>query len=114
MGAVGDFIGGVFDAVGGIFGAGDNDALEAQREANQIQREAMERQNQLAQEQAAVQRSQLEQANNKARADVANAAAAINKTPTVTNEANLTGGLGVPTSDITLGGSATLGGNRTV
>ena len=110
MGAIGDFIGGVFDAVGGMFGAGSDDQLEAQREANQIQREAMERQNQLAREQAATQKLQMEQANNRARADVANAAAAIKRTPTVTNESNLTGGLGVPTSELTLGGNSTLGG----
>lgn len=84
---------------------------QAQQEAINAQTEAMNQQLELQRESAAEQRSLQEQANNRARAGVADAAAAINKTPKVYNESNLTTALGVPTSSLSLGGvSGLLGG----
>lgn len=85
----------------------------AQQAAIEEQRRASEQQMQLQRESMQEQKMLQEQANNKARAGTANAAAAINKTPRTYNESNLTTALGVPTSTLQLGGtSSLLGGTK--
>lgn len=82
---------------------------EAQRKALEQQERAQKQQ--LEQQEKSQQRAQAAQeiASNKANAEIANAASAVTNTPSKTNTANLTGGLGVPTSDLALGGGAGLG-----
>lgn len=98
----GGLLGGLWD---GIFGDGGRGAQE---EAMKRQAEAQERAAKIQEQQAAANAARQEQATNKANADIADAAAAaIDKTPTVTNSSNLTGSLGVP--ELNTAGGATLG-----
>lgn len=93
-----------------------NEQRKAQQAASDAQRRAMEQQQQaqekaLAQqrEQAARAELQTEIANNKANAQVASAASQVTGTSKNQNSANLTGGTGIATSDLALGGAAQLG-----
>lgn len=97
----GGLLGGIFD---GIFGDGGRGAQEA---AMRRQMEAQERAAKLQEQQTAANAARQEQANNRANAEAADAAAAINKTPNVTNTSNLTGSMGVPS--LNTAGGATLG-----
>lgn len=97
----GGLLGGIFD---GIFGDGGRGAQEA---AMRQQAEAQARAAKMQEQQAAANAARQQQANNKANADIADAASAINKTPTVTNSSNLTGSMGVPS--LNTAGGATLG-----
>lgn len=91
--------------MGGLFGGGDSGALQAQvaamREALEVQKYQMKRNNSLQQQQL-----------NRVNAQTVNAANAIDEVPKVTNPSNLTGGGGVPTSDLNLGSSSLLGNNK--
>lgn len=82
---------------------------EAQRKALEQQQKAQQEQLELQKKSQARMQAAQEQAANRANAEIANAAGAVNNTPSKTNTANLTGGLGVPTSDLALGGGAGLG-----
>lgn len=97
----GGLLGGLWD---GIFGDGGR---KAQEEAMKRQAEAQERAAKIQEQQAAANAARQEQATNKANAEISDAAAAIDKTPTVTNSSNLTGSLGVP--ELNTAGGATLG-----
>ena len=97
----GGLLGGLWE---GIFGDGGR---KAQEEAMKKQAEAQERAAKIQEQQAAANAARQEQATNKANADIADAAAAVDKTPTVTNSSNLTGSLGVP--ELNTAGGATLG-----
>lgn len=108
MGAVGDFIGGVVDAVGGLFG-GTSDAVKAQQAALEAQAKAQEAAMKMQQQQAQRNMAMQQQQMNKANADMAQASAAFNNTPTVTNPSNLTGGLGVNPDELLLGQTSLLG-----
>lgn len=101
-------MGGVFHAVGnligGLFGGGDNGAQE---EALRRQAQAQERAAKMQEQQAAASAARQQQATNKANAEIADAAAAIDKAPAITNSSNLTGSMGVPS--LNTAGGATLG-----
>ena len=97
----GGLLGGLWD---GIFGDGGRGAQE---EAMKRQAEAQERAAKIQEQQAAANAARQEQATNKANAEVSDAAAAIDKTPTVSNSSILSGSLGVP--ELNTAGGATLG-----
>lgn len=80
-----------------------------QQQALEQQRQAQQQALQQQQEQAARARLQTEIANNQANAQMANAAANVSSVKKNQNSANLTGGAGIATSDLPLGGSAQLG-----
>lgn len=93
-----------------------NEQKKAAEEQARLQQQALEQQRQ-AQEQAMAQqreqaaRAQLqtEIASNKANAQMANAAANVTSPKKNQNSANLTGGTGIATGSLPLGGSAQLG-----
>lgn len=105
---MGGLIGGIFDAIGGLFGA-ETDAMKAQRRALEQQQRAQEAQMKMQQNQMKQQQAQQQQATNKANKEMADAAGAVEQAPTVTNESNLTGGLGVDASELQLGSPTLLG-----
>lgn len=104
----------VLGAVSSAYAA--NEQKKAAEEQARLQQQALEQQRQ-AQEQAMAQqreqaaRAQLqtEIASNKANAQMANAAANVTSPKKNQNSANLTGGTGIATADLPLGGSAQLG-----
>lgn len=81
---------------------GSSGAMQAQLQAMQaaldLQKYEMKRNTSLQQQQL-----------NRANAETVNAGALIDETPKLVNPSNLTGGGGVPTSDLTLGSATLLG-----
>lgn len=117
MGAVPDF-GSYFLGATSLLGSvlGMTESHRASKEQAAAQQAALNQQKQAQDQQLALQREQQNRTLlqnqmqiNKSQKDIASAAAAISNTPTVTNQANLTGGLGVPTSSLALGGTSSLG-----
>ena len=109
MGGSGGIIGGLLSGTlleNMVYGA-HKDAKRAQEEAMRKQAEAQERAAKIQEQQAAAKAAREEQATNKANAEIVDASAEIDKTPTVTNSSNLTGSLGVP--NLNSAGGATLG-----
>lgn len=80
-----------------------------QQQALEQQRQAQEKALQQQKEQAARAQLQTEIASNKANAQMADAAANVTSTKKNQNSALLTGGTGIATSDLALGGAAQLG-----
>lgn len=110
MGAIGDMIGGVLGAVGGLFGGGGNydEQQDAIRQQQAAQQQSLKLQQNQQKQNLAMQQQQMKKAN----AQMSNAAAAVSDTPTATNPANLTGGLGVDPSELMLGTSSLLSGTK--
>lgn len=93
-----------------------NEQKKAAEEQARLQQQALEQQRQAQQaalqqqeKQAARAQLQTEIASNKANADMAAAASQITGPKKNQNSANLTGGTGIATGDLALGGSAQLG-----
>lgn len=104
----------VIGAITGAFSA--NEQRKAAEEQARLQQMALEQQQQAQQqalqqqkEQAARSQLQTEIASNKANAQMASAASQVTGPKKNQNSANLTGGTGIATSDLALGGAAQLG-----
>lgn len=105
---MGGIISGIVDTIGGLFGA-ETSAMRNQRRALEQQAKAQEMQMAMQKKQMQQQQAQAQQATNKANKEIADAAAAVEAAPEVTNESNLTGGLGVPSDSLELGAPTLLG-----
>lgn len=105
---MGGVVNGIVDTIGGLFGA-ETSAMKNQRRALEQQAKAQEQQMAMQKKQMQQQQAQAQQATNKANKDIADAAAAVEAAPEVTNESNLTGGLGVPADSLELGSPTLLG-----
>ena len=93
-----------------------NEQRKAAEEQARLQQQALDQQQQAQQqalqqqkEQAARAQLQTEIASNKANAQMASAAGQVTGVKKNQNSANLTGGTGIATSDLALGGAAQLG-----
>lgn len=105
---MGGVVSGVFDTIGGLLGA-ETSAMKSQRRALEEQAKAQEKQLNMQKKQAEIQQAQQQQAANRANKETADAAAAVEEAPSVTNESNLTGGLGVDPDSLELGSATLLG-----
>lgn len=114
MGAGAMIASAVVGAITGAFSA--NEQRKAAEEQARLQQQALEQQQQAQQQalqqqkkQAARAQLQTEIASNKANAQMASAAGQVTGVKKNQNSANLTGGTGIATSDLALGGAAQLG-----